>query len=176
MKQLQRFTFSPLWLCLSLSLCQELYTKASHALAELVTKLFLQTLPVVTGLSVRECELLKEEWQENMVPQLEKWETHHQKRWKLYQEQLLQEKKVRPILCPGTPGSESRDMEKKILKYLSMRSILCINTQPKCRHKSRLEMGSLTCGIECCACRLAQKSQPVITEHLSSAFDSFVST
>ncbi|XP_040449768.1 ellis-van Creveld syndrome protein isoform X3 [Falco naumanni] len=74
-------------------LYKELYSKASHALAELVTELFLQILPVVTGLSVRECELLKEEWQENLVP-LEKWETHHQRRWKLFQEQLLQEKKL----------------------------------------------------------------------------------
>ncbi|XP_009575878.1 PREDICTED: ellis-van Creveld syndrome protein-like, partial [Fulmarus glacialis] len=74
-------------------LYKELYSKASHALAELVTELFLQTLPVVTGLSVRQCELLKEEWQENLVPQLEKWETHRQRRWKLFQEQLLQEKK-----------------------------------------------------------------------------------
>ncbi|NWR68377.1 EVC protein, partial [Centropus unirufus] len=75
-------------------LYKELYAKASHALAELVTDLFLQTLPVVTGLSVRECELLKEEWQENLVPQLEKWETHRQRRWKLFQEQLLQEKNL----------------------------------------------------------------------------------
>ncbi|NXL85893.1 EVC protein, partial [Alectura lathami] len=75
-------------------LYKELYSKASHALAELVNELFLQTLPVVTGLSVRECELLKEEWQENLVPQLEKWDAHRQKRWKLFQEQLLQEKKL----------------------------------------------------------------------------------
>ncbi|KAM6268108.1 evC complex member EVC isoform 3-T3 [Spheniscus humboldti] len=75
-------------------LYKELYSKASHALAELVTKLFLRTLPIVTGLSVRECELLKEEWQENLVPQLEKWETLRQRRWKLFQEQLLQEKKL----------------------------------------------------------------------------------
>ncbi|NXL25632.1 EVC protein, partial [Setophaga kirtlandii] len=75
-------------------LCKELYSKASHALAELVTELFLQTLPVVTSLSVRECELLKEEWQENLVPQLEKWENHRQRRWKLFQEQLLQEKEL----------------------------------------------------------------------------------
>ncbi|XP_032042892.1 ellis-van Creveld syndrome protein isoform X2 [Aythya fuligula] len=74
-------------------LYKELYSKASSVLAELVNELFLQTLPVVTGLSVRECELLKEEWQENLVPQLEKWDTHHLKRWKLFQEQLLQEKK-----------------------------------------------------------------------------------
>ncbi|KAJ7410607.1 Ellis-van Creveld syndrome protein [Willisornis vidua] len=73
---------------------KELYSKASHALEELVTELFLQTLPVVTGLSVKECELLKEEWQENLVPQLEKWETHRQKHWKLFQEQLLQEKEL----------------------------------------------------------------------------------
>ncbi|NWV68699.1 EVC protein, partial [Malurus elegans] len=75
-------------------LYKELYSKASQALAELVTELFLQTLPVVTGLSVRECELLKEEWQENVVPQLEKWETHRQRHWKLFQEQLLKEKEV----------------------------------------------------------------------------------
>ncbi|XP_068870572.1 evC complex member EVC isoform X4 [Aphelocoma coerulescens] len=75
-------------------LYKELYSKASHALAELVMELFLRTLPVVTGLSVRECELLKEEWQENLVPQLEKWENHRQRRWKLFQEQLLQEKEL----------------------------------------------------------------------------------
>ncbi|XP_039584884.1 ellis-van Creveld syndrome protein isoform X2 [Passer montanus] len=75
-------------------LYKELYSKASNALAELVTELFLQTLPVVTSLSVRECELLKEEWQENLVPQLEKWENHRQRRWKLFQEQLLQEKEL----------------------------------------------------------------------------------
>ncbi|KAM4674804.1 evC complex member EVC isoform 3-T3 [Amazona ochrocephala] len=75
-------------------LYKELYSKASHALVELVTELFLQTLPLVTGLSVRECELLKEEWQENLVPQLEKWETYCQRRWKLFQEQLLQEKQL----------------------------------------------------------------------------------
>ncbi|XP_061235758.1 evC complex member EVC isoform X2 [Neopsephotus bourkii] len=75
-------------------LYKELYSKASHALVELVTELFLQTLPLVTGLSVRECELLKEEWQENLIPQLEKWETYCQRRWKLFQEQLLQEKQL----------------------------------------------------------------------------------
>ncbi|NWS68110.1 EVC protein, partial [Crotophaga sulcirostris] len=75
-------------------LYKELYSKASHALAELVTELFVQTLPVVTGLSIRECKLLKEEWQENLVPHLEKWETHCQRHWKLFQEQLLQEKKL----------------------------------------------------------------------------------
>lgn len=77
-----------------------------------MTELFLQTLPVVTGLSVRECELLKEEWQENLVPQLEKWENHHQRCWKLFQEQLLQEKEVRSMLCFGTSGSKKWDMEK----------------------------------------------------------------
>nr|XP_009684590.1 PREDICTED: ellis-van Creveld syndrome protein [Struthio camelus australis] len=75
-------------------LYKELHSKASHALAELVKELFLQTLPIVTGLSVRECELLKEEWQANLVPQLEKWDAHCQRRWKLFQEQLLQEKKL----------------------------------------------------------------------------------
>ncbi|XP_074003618.1 evC complex member EVC [Numenius arquata] len=75
-------------------LYKELYSKVSCALVEMVTELFLQTLPAVTGLSARECELLKEEWQENLTPQLEKWETHRQRHWKLFQEQLLQEKKL----------------------------------------------------------------------------------
>uniref|UniRef100_A0A674HSW3 EvC ciliary complex subunit 1 n=1 Tax=Taeniopygia guttata TaxID=59729 RepID=A0A674HSW3_TAEGU len=75
-------------------LYKELYSKASHALAALVMELFLQTLPVVTSLSVRECELLKEEWQENLVPELEKWENHRQRRWKFFQEQLLKEKEL----------------------------------------------------------------------------------
>ncbi|NWI91792.1 EVC protein, partial [Pitta sordida] len=75
-------------------LYKELYSKASHALAELVKELFLQTLPAVTGLSVKECELLKEEWQQNLVPQLKKWESRRQRHWKLFQEQLLQEKEV----------------------------------------------------------------------------------
>ncbi|XP_063257675.1 evC complex member EVC isoform X3 [Prinia subflava] len=61
--------------------------------AEAVADLY-KTLPVVTSLSVRECELLKEEWQENLLPQLEKWENHRQRRWKLFQEQLLQEKEL----------------------------------------------------------------------------------
>ncbi|NXH19507.1 EVC protein, partial [Bucco capensis] len=75
-------------------LYKELYSKASHALAELVTEMFLQTLPVVTSLSVRECELLKEEWQESLIPHLEKLETDRQRRWELFQEQLLQEKEL----------------------------------------------------------------------------------
>ncbi|XP_054247574.1 evC complex member EVC [Indicator indicator] len=75
-------------------LYKELYSKASRALEELVMELFLLTLPAMTGLSAKECELLKEEWQENLIPQLEKWETHRQKRWKLLQEQLLQEKEL----------------------------------------------------------------------------------
>ncbi|OWK59965.1 Ellis-van Creveld syndrome [Lonchura striata] len=79
----------------------ELYSKASHALAALVTELFLQTLPVVTSLSVRECELLKEEWQENLVPQLEKWKNHRQRRWKFFQEQLLKEKEGSESLSSG---------------------------------------------------------------------------
>ncbi|XP_071600079.1 evC complex member EVC isoform X1 [Heliangelus exortis] len=75
-------------------LYKDLYSKASCALAELVTELFLQTLPLVTDLSARECEHLKGEWEENLVPQLEKWETQRQKRWELFQEQLLQENQL----------------------------------------------------------------------------------
>uniref|UniRef100_A0A8C4WH95 EvC ciliary complex subunit 1 n=1 Tax=Gopherus evgoodei TaxID=1825980 RepID=A0A8C4WH95_9SAUR len=61
---------------------------------ELVQELFLQTLPTKTGLSLRECELLKEECQENLILQLEKWDSCRQKQWKLFQEQLQQEKQL----------------------------------------------------------------------------------
>ncbi|XP_044873456.1 ellis-van Creveld syndrome protein isoform X1 [Mauremys mutica] len=73
---------------------QELCSGTSHALDELVQELFLQTLPTKTGLSLRECELLKEECQENLILQLEKWDSCRQKQWKLFQEQLQQEKQL----------------------------------------------------------------------------------
>lgn len=68
--------------------------RSSHALEELVKELFLQNLPGITGLSLRECELLKEEWQENLVLQLEKVDSYRQQHWKLFQEQMQQEKQV----------------------------------------------------------------------------------
>ncbi|XP_054679720.1 evC complex member EVC isoform X3 [Grus americana] len=97
---------------------KELYSKASHALTKLVTELFLQTLPVVTGLSVRECELLKEEWLENLVPQLEKWETHRQRHWKLFQEQLLQEKKlwIKEYALSAVMQKHLSDTQEKIIQ------------------------------------------------------------
>ncbi|KAM7168813.1 evC complex member EVC isoform 3-T3 [Macrochelys suwanniensis] len=73
---------------------QELCLGTSHALDELVQELFLQTLPTKTGVSLRECELLKEECQENLILQLEKWDSYRQKQWKLFQEQLQQEKQL----------------------------------------------------------------------------------
>uniref|UniRef100_A0A8C0HGF3 EvC ciliary complex subunit 1 n=1 Tax=Chelonoidis abingdonii TaxID=106734 RepID=A0A8C0HGF3_CHEAB len=73
---------------------QELCSGTSNALDELVQELFLQTLPTKTGLSLRECELLKEECQENLILQLEKWDSCRQKQWKLFQEQLQQEKQL----------------------------------------------------------------------------------
>ncbi|KAM7168816.1 evC complex member EVC isoform 6-T6 [Macrochelys suwanniensis] len=77
---------------------QELCLGTSHALDELVQELFLQTLPTKTGVSLRECELLKEECQENLILQLEKWDSYRQKQWKLFQEQLQQEKQESHIL------------------------------------------------------------------------------
>lgn len=91
-----------------------------------MTELFLQTLPVVTSLSVRECELLKEEWQENLLPQLEKWENHRQRRWKLFQEQLLHEKEVRSMLCFEMSVSKKGDTE-KIIKVLTCGECLMNN-------------------------------------------------
>ncbi|XP_077670769.1 evC complex member EVC isoform X1 [Eretmochelys imbricata] len=73
---------------------QELCSGTSHTLDELVQELFLQTLPTKTGLSLRECELLKEECQENLILQLEKWDSCRQKQWKLFQEQLQEEKQL----------------------------------------------------------------------------------
>ncbi|XP_034627739.1 ellis-van Creveld syndrome protein isoform X5 [Trachemys scripta elegans] len=73
---------------------QELCSGTSYALEELVQELFLQTLPTKTGLSLRECELLKEECQENLILQLEKWDSCRQKQWKLFQEQLQQERQL----------------------------------------------------------------------------------
>ncbi|XP_025051149.1 ellis-van Creveld syndrome protein isoform X1 [Alligator sinensis] len=73
---------------------KELYVRSSHALEELVKELFLQNLPGITGLSLRECELLKEEWQENLVLQLEKVDSYRQQHWKLFQEQMQQEKQL----------------------------------------------------------------------------------
>ncbi|XP_074807797.1 evC complex member EVC isoform X2 [Natator depressus] len=77
---------------------QELCSGTSHTLDELVQELFLQTLPTKTGLSLRECELLKEECQENLILQLEKWDSCRQKQWKLFQEQLQEEKQESQIL------------------------------------------------------------------------------
>lgn len=123
-----------------------------------MNELFLQTLPVVTGLSVRECELLKEEWQENLVPQLEKWDTHHLKRWKLFQEQLLQEKKVRPISHFGTLGSENRAMEWNC-QGTNLWGILCVwiyrpgpDTDPD---SGWAVWAALWSEYICCACRLS---------------------
>ncbi|XP_051475220.1 evC complex member EVC isoform X2 [Apus apus] len=116
-------------------LYKDLYSKASHALAELVTELFLQTLPVVTCLSVTECEHLKEEWQENLAPQLEKWETHRQRRWKLFQEQLLQEKKLwlKEYALSAVMQKHLSEKQEKIIQgvvsrlgYLSDESVNCI--------------------------------------------------
>uniref|UniRef100_A0A7M4FT03 EvC ciliary complex subunit 1 n=1 Tax=Crocodylus porosus TaxID=8502 RepID=A0A7M4FT03_CROPO len=73
---------------------KELYVRSSHALEELVKELFLQNLPRITGLSLRDCELLKEEWQENLVLQLEKVGSYRQQHWKLFQEQMQQEKQL----------------------------------------------------------------------------------
>ncbi|XP_038255473.1 ellis-van Creveld syndrome protein isoform X5 [Dermochelys coriacea] len=77
---------------------QELCSGTSHTLDELMQELFLQTLPTKTGLSLRECELLKEECQENLILQLEKWDSCRQKQWKLFQEQLQEEKQESHIL------------------------------------------------------------------------------
>ncbi|XP_066488762.1 evC complex member EVC isoform X2 [Tiliqua scincoides] len=75
-------------------LYKNLYSRYSHTLEDLVAQLFLQTLPVATGLSPGECELLKEEMQEDLALQLEKSESCRQKQWTFFQEQLQQEQEL----------------------------------------------------------------------------------
>lgn len=81
-------------LYLSTCLFQDLYSRYSHTLEDLVTRFFLQTLPAVTGLLLGDCELLKEEMQEDFALQLEKLESCRQKQWTFFQEQLQQEQEV----------------------------------------------------------------------------------
>ncbi|XP_053113980.1 evC complex member EVC isoform X2 [Hemicordylus capensis] len=73
---------------------KKLYSRYSQTLEDLVVQLFLQTLPVVTGLPLRECELLKDELQEELALQLEESERCKQKHWTFFQEQLQQEQEL----------------------------------------------------------------------------------
>ncbi|KAM9329147.1 evC complex member EVC [Gastrophryne carolinensis] len=73
-------------------LCKELYTGASQTFEKLVKKLFLETLPEITNLTLGECESLKHELRHNLSAELEKAENERKTRIKFFQELLVQEK------------------------------------------------------------------------------------
>ncbi|XP_073504430.1 evC complex member EVC [Phyllobates terribilis] len=75
-------------------LCKELYTGASQTFEKLVKKLFLQTLPEITKLTLGECESLKHELRDNLSIELEKAEDERKTKIKLFQEMLVQEKQL----------------------------------------------------------------------------------
>ncbi|XP_054855959.1 evC complex member EVC isoform X2 [Eublepharis macularius] len=75
-------------------LYKELYSRYSRSLEDSVSQLFLQTLPVLTSLPLSECELLKDEQQEDLALQLEKAESHRQKLWTSFQEEIQEEQKL----------------------------------------------------------------------------------
>ncbi|XP_015281261.1 PREDICTED: ellis-van Creveld syndrome protein [Gekko japonicus] len=78
----------------TVDLYKKLYSQYSCSLEDLVLQLFLQTLPALTSLPLKECELLKEEQQEDLALQLEKSESQRQKLWTFFQEQMQQEQKL----------------------------------------------------------------------------------
>ncbi|XP_063779495.1 evC complex member EVC isoform X2 [Pseudophryne corroboree] len=75
-------------------LCKDLYTGASQTFEKLVKKLFLQTLPEMTNLSLGECESLKHELRHNLSIELDKAENERKTKIKLFQEILVQEKQL----------------------------------------------------------------------------------
>ncbi|XP_066429391.1 evC complex member EVC [Eleutherodactylus coqui] len=77
-------------------LCKELYTGASQTFERLVKKLFLQTLPEISNLTLGECERMKHELRHNLSIELEKAENERKTKIKLFQEMLVQEKQLWP--------------------------------------------------------------------------------
>ncbi|XP_073430602.1 evC complex member EVC [Dendrobates tinctorius] len=75
-------------------LCKELYTGASQTFEKLVKKLFLQTLPEITNLTLGECESMKHELRHNLSTELDKAEDERKTKIKLFQEMLVQEKQL----------------------------------------------------------------------------------
>ncbi|KAM3936838.1 evC complex member EVC [Leptodactylus fuscus] len=75
-------------------LCKELYTGASQTFEKLVKKLFLETLPEITNLTIGECESMKHELRHNLSVELEKAENERKIKIKLFQEMLVQEKQL----------------------------------------------------------------------------------
>ncbi|XP_068926134.1 evC complex member EVC isoform X2 [Petaurus breviceps papuanus] len=79
-------------------LCQELYSSSIQTFEKLTEETFLHTLLGVTGLSLGECEHLKQDVQHNGALDLEKSDRFREKQWTLFQELLDQEKQESRIL------------------------------------------------------------------------------
>ncbi|XP_020847921.1 evC complex member EVC isoform X2 [Phascolarctos cinereus] len=75
-------------------LCQELYSSSIQTFEKLIEETFLHTLLGVTGLSLGECEHLKQDVQRSGALDLEKSERCREKQWTLFQELLDQEKQL----------------------------------------------------------------------------------
>ncbi|XP_074085906.1 evC complex member EVC [Macrotis lagotis] len=75
-------------------LCQELYKNSIQTFEKLSEKTFLHTLLGVTGLSLEECEQLKQDVQHSGALDLEKSDQFREKQWTLFQELLDQEKQL----------------------------------------------------------------------------------
>ncbi|XP_040275047.1 ellis-van Creveld syndrome protein [Bufo bufo] len=73
---------------------KDLYTGASQTFEKLVKKLFLQTLPENTNLTLGECESMKHELRQNLSIELEKAENERKTKIRLFQEMLVQEKQL----------------------------------------------------------------------------------
>uniref|UniRef100_A0A4X2LUF6 EvC ciliary complex subunit 1 n=1 Tax=Vombatus ursinus TaxID=29139 RepID=A0A4X2LUF6_VOMUR len=75
-------------------LCQELYSSSIQTFEKLMEETFLHTLLGVTGLSLGECEHLKQDVQHSGALDLEKSDQFREKQWTLFQELLDKEKQV----------------------------------------------------------------------------------
>ncbi|XP_072476297.1 evC complex member EVC isoform X1 [Notamacropus eugenii] len=75
-------------------LCQELYSSSIQTFEKLLEETFLHTLLEVTGLSLGECEHLKQDVQQSGALDLEKLDRFREKQWTLFQGLLDQEKEL----------------------------------------------------------------------------------
>ncbi|XP_036618191.1 ellis-van Creveld syndrome protein [Trichosurus vulpecula] len=75
-------------------LCQELYSSSIQTFEKLIEETFLHTLFGVTGLSLGECEHLKQDVQHSGALDLEKSNRFRKKQWTLFKELLDQEKQL----------------------------------------------------------------------------------
>nr|XP_056711100.1 evC complex member EVC [Euleptes europaea] len=104
-------------------LYKKLYCRYSRSLEDLVVQLFLQTLPILTSLPLKECEFLKDEQQEDLALQLEKSESYRQKLWTFFQEQIRQEQELWMEECAISAAMQRRlsETNEKIIQCVTSR-------------------------------------------------------